>query len=115
MGVGIEIDGTAKGASLRGTVAVEGIERYDGVSISAQVIESNSLVSFVSCNEKDAGGSKSRHFVPRADMPGGRIKFAARLEPEVKGIHEVRVRASVIEQHKEVESGLVFAIRGGIF
>lgn len=109
-GCAVELEGGG-GPEIRGRVSVTYAGRYDGVSISAQVTGSNSLVSFESCNGRPAGGAKSRLFVPSGEMPGGTAEFSARVEPPVGGPHEVRVRASIIEQHKEVESDTVFASR----
>lgn len=103
--------GGGEGPEVRGRVSVTYAGRYDGVSINAQVTGSNSLVSFESCNGRPAGGAKSRLFVPSGEMPGGTAEFVARVEPPVKGPHEIRVRASIIEQHKEVESDTVFESR----
>ncbi len=104
-----ELDDDAKDVS--GTVTVSYDGRYDGVAINAQVMGSNALVSFVSCNAKDVHDSKSRLFVPSADITDGGIEFAAKIVPPPKGRHEIRLRASIIEQHKEIESDLVFSTR----
>ena len=107
----VELEG-GEGAEVRGRVSVGHGGRYDGVSISAQVTGSNSLVSFESCNGRPAGGAKSRLFVPSGEMRDGVAEFVARVEPPVGGPHEIRVRAAIIEQHKEVESDTVFVSRG---
>ena len=98
-------------SEIRGVIKVAYSGKYDGVAINAQIMGSNSLVSFMTCNGREIGGSKSRLFVPCSDMSGGRIEFAARIEPTIKGPHEARLRASIIEQHKEVESDLIFSTR----
>lgn len=91
------------------TVAYRGM--YDGVVINALVTGSNALVSFVSYNDKDVASSKSRLFVPSTEITKGQFEFVAKIIPEPKGAHEIRLRASIIEQHKEVESDLVFSTR----
>ena len=107
-GVRVEDGG---GDVLRGRVSVERGGRHDGVLIYARVSGSNSLVSFESCNGKEQPGTKSRLFVPSADMPDGIAEFVARVVPPVSGEHEIRVRAAIIEQHKEVDSDTVFVSR----
>ncbi len=98
--------------TLRGRVTITYGGRHDGVMIYAQVTGSNSLVSFESCNGKAQAGTKSRLFVPSADMPDGTADFVAKVEPAIKAAHEIRVRAAIIEQHKEVDSSVVFVSRG---
>lgn len=97
---------------LCGVISVSYTAKYDGVAINAQVIGSNSLVSFSSYNDKDIGGSKSRLFVPSSNIPDGKIEFVACIVPSLKEAYEIRIRVSIIEQHKEVESDLVFSSRG---
>jgi len=109
-GCAVRLEG-GEGPEVRGRVSVGYGGPYDGVSISAQVAGSNSLVSFESCNGRPAGGAKSRLFVPSSEMRDGAAEFAARVEPPVAGPHEIRVRAAIIEQHKEVESDTAFASR----
>ena len=42
-------------------------------------------------------------------MPDNKAEFTASIEFEPKETHEVKFRVSIIEQHKEIESALVFA------
>jgi len=42
-------------------------------------------------------------------MPDNKAKFTAVIEFEPKQSHDVKFRASIIEQHKEVESDHLFA------
>lgn len=111
MGTDIKVELDESSKNVHGTITVAYGGRYDGVVINAQITGSNALVSFVSYNDKNANGSKSRLFVPSSDMVDGKIEFVADIVPTPKEKHEIRVRASIIEQHKEVESDLVFATR----
>ena len=42
-------------------------------------------------------------------MPQNNAEFTASIEFEPKESHDVKFRASIIEQHKEVESDQLFA------
>ena len=97
---------------ISGTVNVTYTGKYDGVVINALVIGSNSLVSFTRYNTKNANNSKSRLFIPSTDMIKSKIEFVASIEPILNSAHEIRLRVSIIQQHKEIESDLVFSTRG---
>ena len=95
------------GGAVRGTVSVGFPGRYDGIVINTQVLGYSGLLRFGSCNGKrpDAVG---RLFVPRDDVKGGAVEFEASPEFEVRQDLEAKVRASIIEQHKEIESAAAF-------
>ena len=42
-------------------------------------------------------------------MPENKAEFTATIEFEPKQEYEVKFRASIIEQHKEIESQIIFA------
>jgi len=42
-------------------------------------------------------------------MPENRAEFTATIKFEPKQVHEIKFRASIIEQHKEIESQIIFA------
>ncbi len=42
-------------------------------------------------------------------MPDNKVKFTASIEFEPKESHDVKFRVSIIEQHKEIESDVLFA------
>jgi len=96
------------GAEIVGRVSVGFPGRYDGVVINAQVLDSNGLITFRGYNGRGMSRSAARLFVGRDAMPGGTVEFAAAFEFEPEGELEVKFRASIIEQHKEIESAVVF-------
>ncbi len=51
----------------------------------------------------------SRLFISKEDMPDNKAEFTASIEFEPKETHEVKFRVSIIEQHKEIESDVLFA------
>ena len=42
-------------------------------------------------------------------MPENKVDFTASIEFEPNQEHEVKFRVSIIEQHKEIESDILFA------
>jgi alpha-acetolactate decarboxylase len=42
-------------------------------------------------------------------MPDNKAKFTAVISFEPSQEHEIKFRASIIEQHKEIESQIIFA------
>ena len=42
-------------------------------------------------------------------MPENKVEFTALIKFEPKKEHEIKFRASIIEQHKEIESQIIFA------
>lgn len=106
----------APGETIRGAVRVGYTGRFDGVVINTQILDSNELVVYRSCAGREIERNVSRLFVPRADMSGevAKAEFTASIEFAAERDHDVKFRASIIEQHKEVESDILFArLRAG--
>lgn len=108
----------APGETIRGTVRVGYNGRFDGVVVNTQILDSNELVVYRSCAGREIEKNVSRLFVPReamsADGPTTAAEFTASIEFAAARDHDVKFRASIIEQHKEVESDIVFArLRAG--
>ena len=83
--------------------------RYDGVLISSQILDSNELLEYRSYNGKAITQNLSRLFINRNDMPQNVAEFTATIEFEPSRVHEVKFRASIIQEHKEIESDILFA------
>lgn len=108
----------APGEIIRGTVRVGYNGRFDGVVVNTQILDSNELVVYRSCAGREIEKNVSRLFVPReamsAEGPTTAAEFTASIEFAAARDHDVKFRASIIEQHKEVESDIVFArLRAG--
>ena len=100
------------GSEIRGTVAVSYPGRYDGVVISTQISDSNEHITYKSCNGKGISQNAARLFIGRKAMPCDRAEFTAVIAFQPRQKHEVKFRASIIEQHKEIDSRIVFAEYG---
>ena len=96
-------------SEIKGTVIVNFTGRYDGIVINTQILNSNELIVYKSYNGKEISDNVSRLFISKDVMPDNKAVFTAVIEFEPKESHEVKFRASIIEQHKEIESDILFA------
>jgi len=96
-------------SEIKGHVTVNYPGAYDGVVINTLIIGSNKLVVYKSYNDEKISDNVSRLFISRDVMPDNKAQFTAVIEFEPEQSHDVKFRASIIEQHKEVESDHLFA------
>ncbi len=96
-------------SEIKGNIVVNYPGRYDGVVINTQILGSNELVVYRSYNEKKISQNVSRLFISKDNMPDNKAEFTVSIEFEPKETHEVKFRVSIIEQHKEIESDVLFA------
>ena len=94
---------------IKGSVTVNYSGRYDGIVINAQILDSNELIIYRSYNGKEISKNVSRLFVNKDTMPENKVVFTASIDFEPNQEHEVKFRVSIIEQHKEIESDILFA------
>ena len=96
-------------SEIKGTVSVSYSGRYDGVVINTQILDSNEHIVYKSYNGKKISQNVSRLFINKDVMPENKAEFTALIKFEPKQEHEIKFRASIIEQHKEIESQIIFA------
>lgn len=94
---------------IKGTIFVSYPGRYDGVVINTQILDSNEHIIYKSYNGKKISQNVSRLFINKDVMSENKANFTATIEFEPKQIHEIKFRASIIEQHKEIDSKIIFA------
>ena len=94
---------------IKGTVTVNYLGKYDGIVINTLISDSNELVIYRSYNGEKISQNVSRLFVSRDKMPENKVEFTAAIVFEPKKEHEVKFRVSIIEQHKEIASDILFA------
>ena len=94
--------------TIKGKIHVNYSGRYDGIVVNAQILGSNELIVYRSYNGKTISQNLSRLFINKNDMPQNSVDFTASIEFEPKEIHEIKFRASIIQEHKEIESDIVF-------
>jgi hypothetical protein len=93
---------------IKGKIQVNYSGRYDGIVVNAQILSSNQLIVYRSYNNKSISQNLSRLFINKNDMPQNSVEFTASIEFEPKEVHDIKFRASIIQEHKEIESDIVF-------
>ena len=96
-------------SEIKGHVTVDYPGAYDGIVINTLIMNSNELIVYKSYNNEKISNNVSRLFISKDDMPDNKVEFTAAIEFEPEQPHDVKFRASIIEQHKEVESDQLFA------
>lgn len=107
--IGLEDAKIHRNDEIRGTVTVRFPGRYDGVMINTQILNTNELICYTSYNDTKISQNVARLFVNRDHMPDDVVRFTALIDFETKTKCEVKFRVSIIEQHKEVASDILFA------
>ncbi len=96
-------------SEINGSITVNYSGPYDGIVINTQILDSNELIIYKSYNGKKISQNVSRLFIDKETMPENKAVFTAVIEFEPKITHDVKFRISVIEQHKEIGSVILFA------
>ena len=96
-------------SEIIGTISVSSPGRYDGVVINTTILDSNEHIIYKSYNGKKISQNVSRLFINKDVMPEHKAEFLATINFEPKQEHEIKFRVSIIEQHKEIESKIIFA------
>jgi hypothetical protein len=96
-------------SEIIGTILVSYPGRYDGVVVNATILDSNEHIIYKSYNGKKISQNNSRLFINKDVMSEDKAEFTAIINFEPEQEHEVKFRVSIIEQHKEIESQIIFA------
>ncbi|MFB5632750.1 MAG: hypothetical protein ACE5Q9_05435 [Nitrosopumilus sp.] len=96
-------------SEIKGEITVSYPGRYDGVVINTQILDSNEHITYKSYNGKTISNNVARLFINKDTMSDNKAEFTATIKFEPTQEHEVKFRASIIEQHKEIESQIIFA------
>ena len=96
-------------SEIKGTIAVSYPGRYDGVVINTTILDSNEHIIYKSYNDKKISQNVSRLFINKDVMPEDKAEFTAIINFQPNQEHEIKFRVSIIEQHKEIESQIIFA------
>ena len=96
-------------SEIKGNITVNYPGRYDGVVINTQILDSNQHIIYKSYNGKKISQNVARLFINKDVMPENKAEFTATIDFETEKEYEVKFRASIIEQHKEIESKIIFA------
>ncbi len=98
-----------RNSEIKGTILVSYPGRYDGVVVNTTILDSNEHIIYKSYNEKKISQNISRLFINKEVMPENKAEFTAIINFQPNQEYEVKFRVSIIEQHKEIESQIIFA------
>jgi hypothetical protein len=98
-----------KDSEIRGIINVNYSGKYDSIVLNTQILNSNELILFTSYNGKKISQKAARLFISKDSMPQNKAEFTAVISFDTDESHDVKFRASIIEQHKEIESDVLFA------
>ena len=96
-------------SEIKGTILVSYPGRYDGVVVNTTILDSNQHIIYKSYNGKKISQNVSRLFISKDVMPEHKAEFTAMINFKPSQEYEVKFRVSIIEQHKEIESQIIFA------
>jgi len=96
-------------SEIRGKIYVRYPGRYDGIVINTQILNSNQLIVYKSFNDKPISQNLSRLFISKENMTENMAEFTAVIEFKPSELHDVKFRVSIIQEHKEIESDVLFA------
>jgi len=96
-------------SEIRGKIYVRYQGRYDGIVINTQILNSNQLIVYKSFNDKPISQNLSRLFISKENMTENMAEFTAVIEFKPSELHDVKFRVSIIQEHKEIESDVLFA------
>ena len=96
-------------SEIIGTNSVSYPGQYDGVVVNTTILDSNEHIIYKSYNEKKISQNVSRLFINKDVMSENKAEFTAIINFEPNQEYEVKFRVSIIEQHKEIESQIIFA------
>ena len=94
---------------ITGTIKVNYSGKYDSIVLNTQILGTNELMLFTSYNGKKISQRSSRLFISKDSMPQNKVDFTAQITFAPTQKHDIKFRASIIEQHKEIENDVVFA------
>ena len=96
-------------SEIKGRIEVRYQGRYDGIVINTQILNSNQLIVYKSYNGKPISQNLSRLFISKDNMSENKAEFTAIIEFKPSEPHDVKFRVSIIQEHKEIESDILFA------
>ena len=96
-------------SEIKGIILVSYPGRYDGVVVNTTILDSNEHIIYKSYNGKKISQNVSRLFINKDVMPENKAEFTAIIDFQPNQEYEVKFRVSIIEQHKEIESKIIFA------
>lgn len=88
---------------VNGVIKINYIGRFDSIVINSQIENSNDIFTFIKLNDKKINYSYARMPVLRQDLKDtSEIRFVVTTDHVPQVSSNVKFRASIIQEHKEV-------------
>ncbi len=106
----IEKEQVEAGESLNGVVGINYSGRFDSVVINSQIENSSDVFEYINLNGKKINHPYARLSLLKQDIPDVRkVEFTVTtLHIPSKNISNAKLRVSIIQEHKEVSSDIVY-------
>jgi hypothetical protein len=98
------------GQELHGKIILNYSSRYDSIVINSQILSSNDIFKIVSLNGKTVNHPYARLSLFRNDVGNTKLLYFSAVTDHVPtgSTADVKFRASIVQEHKEVASDIAF-------
>ena len=94
---------------VNGVIKINYMGRFDSIVINSQIENSNDIFTFIKLNDKIINYSYARMPVLRQDLKNtSEIRFVVTTDHVPQVSSNVKFRASIIQEHKEVANHVAF-------
>ena len=94
---------------VNGVIKINYMGRFDSIVINSQIENSNDIFTFIKLNDKIINYSYARMPVLRQDLKDtSEIRFVVTTDHVPQVSSNVKFRASIIQEHKEVANHVAF-------
>lgn len=94
---------------VNGVIKINYMGRFDSIVINSQIENSNDIFTFIKLNDKKINYSYARMPVLRQDLKDtSEIRFVVTTDHVPQVSSNVKFRASIIQEHKEVANHVAF-------
>lgn len=94
---------------LNGTIKINYSGRFDSVVLNSQIQNTNDIFTFIKLNDKKINYSFARMSILKQEIKNvNEINFTAITEHVPEKLSNVKFRASIIQEHKEVADVVAF-------
>jgi hypothetical protein len=94
---------------INGVIKINYLGRFDSIVINSQIENTNDIFTFIKLNDKKINYSYARMPVLRQDLKdASEIKFVVTTDHVPQVTSNVKFRASIIQEHKEVANHVAF-------
>ncbi|HEY7696190.1 MAG TPA: hypothetical protein VH797_08865 [Nitrososphaeraceae archaeon] len=107
--IGFDKEEVKSNEELNGVIRINYTGRYDSIVINSQIENTSEIFNFVKLDDKKINYSYARMPVLRQDMKNQKeIRFTAITKHVPQLSSNVKFRATIIQEHKEIAGDVAF-------